>query len=449
MRHLKKILCVCAIPIFAAMQACGSDDSAATSGSDASTGNLLPDGAVIGSSNDAGAPVVLPAACNGSVSTTATALTSLPSPPALTVMSGFKLEMVAQVGSAREMAALPNGDLLVATDDTSVYLVPNAEADGLPGAPIKFVDINDGPTQGITYVPTTCTIYVASSHGIYKMDYKDGQTTGTAGNPIAQVRQGSPAAGSDGDVHTTTSLAFSGSSLYAGVGSGCNACTESDPTRATIQQMGADGSGMTTKATQIRNAIALATNPATGTVWAGGAGQDNLPLGHPYEFFDAVTSRSGLVNYGWPQCEENHTATGVDGDGGDCMWQTVPLVEFPAYSTLIGATFYASNQAGSHVFPAPYKGGLFIAGHGSWHLEPDGTFFSPPRVAYVAMNGDAPATAVDWSDPTKQWVEFIGGWQSADGKSRIARATGIAVGSKGSLFVADDQNGAVYRIRPE
>ncbi|MEO8876587.1 MAG: hypothetical protein ABI461_13435 [Polyangiaceae bacterium] len=142
------------------------------------------------------------------------------------------------------------------------------------------------------------------------------------------------------------------------------------------------------------------------------------------------------------------SATGVGGDGGDCKWQAAPLVELPAYSTLIGATFYPVNQAGSHAFPAQYKGGLFLAGHGSWHTEPDHSFFSPPRVAFVAMNGDTPATAVDWTDPTKQWVDFVSGWQSADGKSRNARATGIAVGSKGSLFVADDQNGTVYRIRP-
>jgi hypothetical protein len=32
------------------------------------------------------------------------------------------------------------------------------------------------------------------------------------------------------------------------------------------------------------DAIALTTNPTTGTVWAGVAGQDSLPSGHPYEF---------------------------------------------------------------------------------------------------------------------------------------------------------------------
>jgi len=38
--------------------------------------------------------------------------------------------------------------------------------------------------------------------------------------------------------------------------------------------------------------------------------------------------------------------------------------------------------------------------------------------------------------------------QSSDGTQRLARATGIAVGTQGSLLVADDQNGRVDRIRP-
>ncbi|MGH7281482.1 MAG: hypothetical protein ACRELY_08175, partial [Polyangiaceae bacterium] len=120
-----------------------------------------------------------------------------------------------------------------------------------------------------------------------------------------------------------------------------------------------------------------------------------------------------------------------------------PLIEFTAYSTLIGASFYSKCQTGAHAFAAQYKGGVFISNHGSWHTATGGGYFSPPRLAFVAMNGDTPVTPVDWTDPTKQWTNFVNGW-SQD----TARATGVAVGSKGSLFVADDKNGLVYRIRP-
>jgi glucose/arabinose dehydrogenase len=456
MRHLGKLALASASLVWIAA-ACGSgDDSAANNGSDASVGSSGGDSGGSPTTNDSGGPVILPASCNGSVASvvaaTASGLPNLPS--GLAAPSGFKIEVVAAIGSARELAALPNGDLLVATNGGEMDIIPNAEADGAPGKSVKFADALDNNPAGVTYVPTTCTIYWGTNKGVWKATYKDGDLTGDFGStPIAQVRQGTPTPGSDGDVHVTTSLAYANGSLYASVGSGCNACTEVDPTRATIQQMDPDGSNMKTKATRIRNAIALVTNPATGTVWAGGAGQDhicdnaaNCPngSGHPYEFFDAVTSHPGEADYGWPSCEENHQAYG---SGADCSATVQPLIEFTAYSTLIGAAFYPANQMGSHAFPAQYKGGAFITSHGSWHTSTSTNnhngYFSPPRLAFVPMSGDTPTTAVDWSDPTKQWSEFVTGWSQ-----NTARATGVAVGAKGSLFVADDQTGLVYRIRP-
>ncbi|HEY4442512.1 MAG TPA: hypothetical protein VGN14_18805, partial [Candidatus Elarobacter sp.] len=84
----------------------------------------------------------------------------------------------------------------------------------------------------------------------------------------------------------------------------------------------------------------------------------------------------------------------------------------------------------------------FVTLHGSWHQPP-----VPPRVAFVAFHGNEPAKAVDWSDPSVQWTDFGSGCQLADG-SRACRPTGVAVGTDGSLFVSDDENGAIYRIRP-
>jgi len=72
-----------------------------------------------------------------------------------------------------------------------------------------------------------------------------------------------------------------------------------------------------------------------------------------------------------------------------------------------------------------------------------------PHVAFVPMNGDVPVTPVNWNDPTAQWHDFLTGFQNnANNDIRIGRPTGIAVGPNGSLFVADDQSGSIYRIRP-
>ncbi|HEY1959146.1 MAG TPA: hypothetical protein VGH28_26210 [Polyangiaceae bacterium] len=409
-----------------------------------------------GSDADSAPPIVIPAACNGSKASTATAATSLPDvPAAIKVPAGFTIEVVASVGQARELAPLPNGDLLVATNGSSIEIIPNAEADGAPGKAQKFADAPDAYPQGIAYAPTTCTIYLGTTAGIYSTTYADAQLTGTFTAPIAKVRQGSVTPNSDGDVHKTTSVAYSNGKLYAGVGSGCNACTEVDPTRATIQMMDADGANMTTRGARMRNAIALATNPATGTVWAGGAGQDDVcnndpsacssGIGHPYEYFDALTLHASPADYGWPSCEENHNPFGAS---ADCSQTVAPLIELPAYSTLIGAAFYEPPSGATHAFPSSYAGGVFIAAHGSWHTAADNGFAASPLVVFVAMNGDTPKVPVDWNDPTKQWTGFVTGFQDPGTQTRHGRPTGVAVGSKGSLFVADDANGLVYRIRP-
>jgi hypothetical protein len=114
----------------------------------------------------------------------------------------------------------------------------------------------------------------------------------------------------------------------------------------------------------------------------------------------------------------------------------------------MGAAFYPTGATGAHAFPAAYRGGIFITAHGSWHHDSSNEFMHP-RVVYVPMNGDVPVTAVDWSDPTAQWgnTEFMGGF--GNGPNYLGRPTGIAVGSKGSLFIADDGLGLVYRVRPK
>jgi glucose/arabinose dehydrogenase len=380
------------------------------------------------------------AGCSGATATAFTPGPAPPAPPAVTVAAGLRIETVAAVDGARHLAALPNGDLLVATSGTSIYIVPGAEAAGAAGAPAVWTTIDDAPVQGVTFVADSCTVYAGAKHGVYRMAYRDAQLTAPAGSPIARVRTQV-----DGG-HETTSVALAGGVLYASVGSSCNACVETDPTRATVQRMAPDGTGMTTRVRRTRNAIALAKNPATGTLWGGGAGQDGLPLGHPYEYFDAMGLHAEVADYGWPDCEENGKAYT---SGASCASVVVPRVVLPAYSTIIGAAFYPAGLTGAYRFPATYRGGLILGAHGSWHTVPStNKYYSAPRVAFVAMNGDAPATPVDWNDPTTQWTDLVGGFQSADATTRIGRPTGVAVGAKGSLFVSDDQTGLVYRIRP-
>jgi glucose/arabinose dehydrogenase len=366
-------------------------------------------------------------------------------PAQLVLASGFTASVIANVPGARELAALPNGDLLVATAGSTIAIVPAAEAAGSAHAPQTFATIADDHASGIALGPDG-NVYVGSQNAVWRIVYTGGASSGGAISRLASVRTGPVAPNSDGDVHLTTSVAVAGSTLFASVGSSCNACTEVDPTRASIQQMPLDGSGMTVKARNYRNAIALAVDPATGVLWAGGAGQDTLPAGHPLEKFDAVTAHAGVVNYGWPNCEDDLVPV-AGAAAGACAGVTLPALVFPAYSTLIGATFYPAAASGAYAFPAAYRGGLFITMHGSWHVTTGDTAAAQPQVAFVPMHADTPATAVNWSEPAAQWQPFLSNFGTTT-SNRIGRPTGIAVGSQGSLFVADDAFGNIYRIRP-
>lgn len=150
------------------------------------------------------------------------------SSPNLQVAAGFVLTNIAQVPSPRELAALPNGDLLVATSASQIYIVPNAESSGAAGQPSVFIAMPESPAQGIALAANAASIYVATEHGVYQIPYHSGDQSepNASAVKIASLRTGPISPGSDGDVHHTSSIVATASTLYVGVGSSCNACVE-------------------------------------------------------------------------------------------------------------------------------------------------------------------------------------------------------------------------------
>lgn len=371
--------------------------------------------------------------------------TALAPAAALTVPRGFTIVPIAHVQGARTLAFAPDGTLFVGTAGEDVYAIARADAAEAAGTPRVFAHFDDAPAAGVAFAGDN--LYVGTTSAIWRVGYQSNDRgRRPAPYKLASVRTGSPPAGSDGDVHTTTSVAAFGNTVYASVGSSCNACVETDSTRATIGRVRDRVYEVIAK--NNRNAIALTVNPNTGALWAGTAGEDDLPAGHPYEIFDDVTAHALPVDYGWPFCYENRKSNPVRAwSGKSCRNAAVPRVVFPAYETPTAAAFYPQHPRGRYAFPANYAGGAFVALHGSWHRGVAG--FMPPRVVFVRMHGDAPARAVDWGDPAAQWIEFVGGYQEGGTARRFGRPAGIAVGPQGDLFVSDDATGAIYRIRPQ
>ena len=110
-------------------------------------------------------------------------------------------------------------------------------------------------------------------------------------------------------------------------------------------------------------------------------------------------------------------------------------IVFDAGFPSAGITFYAGTQ-----FPAKYRGGAFIAFHGSWNRAPlpQGGF----KVVYVPFSGNTPAGTYE------TFADGFGGPNVASGQA-LHRPVGVAVGPDGSLYVTDDQQntgGRIYRI---
>jgi glucose/arabinose dehydrogenase len=403
--------------------------------------------------------------------------------------------------SPRQMVMLPNGDMLVGTGggtahpNNQIYIVPNAEA-AKPGYPKVFATLSDvgcdqsagTNTHGITFAPGTGggTIFVGMECSVWKIPYVTGdQAASSFPSLYVKVRTGTVAPGSDGDVHHTTSVLAVGSTLYVSVGSSCNACTETDATRASVLKTDINTPSLSVVATRLRNALALAVNPATGVVWGGGAGQDCMVYsaaptgkcfgamdtmyvgtsGHPYEWMDPITKHATPVDYMWPWCEESKTAvtnpdptSGTAPAGTNCNNMIVAPVRGPAYGTIIGATFYSPPAGATYAFPSSFSGGLFFSLHGSWHESTGGIDVALPQVVFVPMAANDVPKYGAWTGgqaPIANWehngsgnpAPFMNGFQAADG-TRYGQPVGLAVGNSGSLFIADDKAYQIYRIRP-
>src|SRR5690348_13522988 len=168
-------------------------------------------------------------ACGGGGSSQPQTPAGAPPVPAArpTIANGLKFEVIANVAGARELSFAPNGDLFVGTLASKIFIVPGADSTSTAGSPHVFADLGDAPAAGVAVDASAGAIYAGTQSGVYRIAYSTGdQSAHSPAEKIAAVRSN----GAGG--HETTSVAVSGSTLYASVGSSCDACTERDPTRA-------------------------------------------------------------------------------------------------------------------------------------------------------------------------------------------------------------------------
>ena len=383
----------------------------------------------------------------------------------LTVPSGFCAVMVAdKVGRARHLVVAPNGDVIVAlarpeNGEGGVLVLRDANGDGMAEQQQRFAS---GTGNGIALAEGY--LYYATNDAVVRFPWRAGaMEPGGPGDPIVG---GLPA---DRNHRAKTIALGAGNALYVNVGSPTNSCQVQDRTagspgqdpcpdlamRAGIWRFDAARRGQTQAdgmrfATGMRNSVALAIRPQDGALYAAVHGRDNLfqnwaSVGYdetasaekPAEIFVRVAQGD---DFGWPYCyfdpqtKVNVLAPEYGGDGratGRCTEKKSPLIGFPGHWAPNGLLFYSGTQ-----FPERYRGGAFIAFHGSWNRAPLPQ--AGYNVVFVPFRGN---------EPTGQWDVFADSF-AGDNKSPGAphRPVGVAQGPDGSLYVSDDSGGRIYRI---
>ncbi len=388
----------------------------------------------------------------------------------LELPDGFCASVFADsVGSVRGIVVAPNGDVFVKLRS------PGRRAQNAGGSG-GILALRDTKHTGVADTSARFGALGGTGIGLYGgyLYADEGSRIARYPHPPGSLTPSGPAEPVIVDIptggHDARNFTFDSSgALYLNVGSETNACQLQDrvkgspghnpctelETRAGIWKFDANKTGQRFTpaqrfATGIRNAMGLTIDPVSGKLYATQHGRDQLFQNWP-EHFDA---KSGAENpaeelvevnagddFGWPYCyfsidaKKLVLAPEYGGDGkkvGLCARKKGPIAYFPGHWAPMSAVFYTGTQ-----FPPRYRGGLFIAFHGSWNRAPEPQ--AGYRVVFVPMRNGAPSGSYEtFADG------FAGGAPSPDRAAH--RPVGLAQAPDGSLFITDDKGGRIWRV---
>jgi glucose/arabinose dehydrogenase len=339
-----------------------------------------------------------------------------------TVPAGFHVNVFAKgFTTPRFLAVAPNGDIFVAdTGAGEVVVLRDPQHTGGAQQREVFAGKLNRPF-GIAFHDDY--VYVGNTGEVVRFRY-DKQTSKRAGE-AEHVLDLPPGGG-----HWTRTVAFSadGTKLYASVGSSSNVDLEKDQRRAAVLVSDPDGKNSRIYASGLRNAVGLAIEPVSGAVWVSVNERDELGDDLPPDYLTSVKD-GGF--YGWPYSYiGDNVDPRVKPQKPELAAKAIlPDVLLGAHVAPLQFTFYTGKQ-----FPESYRGGAFIAEHGSWNRAARNGY----EVAFVGFkNGQAA------EDP----VPFLTGMvPDPKAKNVNGRPVGVTVAPDGSLLVSDDGACVIYRI---
>ncbi len=344
----------------------------------------------------------------------------VPKPEAakLTLPAGFSAEEYAGgLQKPRFMLQGPGGELLV-TESIAKGAITLFTDNGKTRK--KLIEGLDRP-YGMIWHKGFLLVSEATSIKRYKYDAST--MTVSAGEEIISFK------GYDKG-HWTHGLALDpkGEYLYVSVGSSADYVFDDPADRAAILRFHPDGSGKELYATGLRNPVGLKFAPKGNDPWTTVQERDHLGDELVPDFFTSVR-KSGF--YGWPYAYVGPNADPrAKGERKDLVDSTiVPDVILPAHAAVLDFTFYNGKA-----FPAEYRGGAFLAFHGSNNRSKRLGY----SVAFVPFKN---------GKPTGPAQDFASGWMMGEESKEVwGRPVAVLQMKDGSLLVSDDGANKLWRI---
>ncbi|MDA8110014.1 MAG: PQQ-dependent sugar dehydrogenase [Betaproteobacteria bacterium] len=357
---------------------------------------------------------------------------------------GFKIELFAIVPDARQMSVSRNkGTVFVGTRKTTFWAVTDRDMDNVADTVDEFSpSVKFDVPAGSCYSPDGF-LFVAERNRVmmfpaaeYFMESPD-----TVAIPIVKQGQLIPpeeesynhsaracAIGPDNKLYITLGQPFNVTppekvDLYRKWGIGG------------IVRFNRDGTGREVVLTGMRNSSGLDFNPKDGSLWftdnqVDGMG-DEIPPGE----LNRVPVEGGHLKlgmwYGFPWYggggtrTDEYKKTSIPKELA--AKYVKPEVEMVAHAADLGMMFYTGKM-----FPAKYHNAIFSAQHGSWNAV-------KPRGARVMV------TYLDDKGRAVKTEPFAEGWMNEEGVY-LGRPVDVRQYVDGSILVADDKAGAIYRI---
>jgi len=324
---------------------------------------------------------------------------------------GFAIEEYAEVPNARSLAIGENGTLFVANrKGRSVYAVI---AEGSGTRTIELTKGMNAP-NGIAFFEGD--LYVAEIGRVTRFADIESNLDNVPDGELLDIELPTKRH------HGWRYIGFGpDGKLYISIGAPCNVCEEEG--FAEIIRMNPDGSERETYASGIRNSVGFTWHPDTDELWFTDNGRDMLGDDLPPGELNHAPEPG--LHFGFPYCHGGELLDPKFGAGRDCADYAAPAQKLGAHVAPLGVKFYTGEM-----FPAEYRGQIFIAEHGSWNRSKKIGY----RITLVRTAGGVPVS----------YEPFAEGWMIDESVS--GRPVDLMVLEDGSMLVSDDFSGKIYRI---